>query len=143
MFDCGATYLIEGAEIDRPGNALTLTHSLHMLFGDFRVFFTPADQQPQPHKYLIDTFLRAGFIDEVPVTRALYLTEERTIDPPSPRLLAIHRAIAHILHLTAAGGYIDDILRDAEEPAREDGSTELERLVRLGLNGWSRGEVHI
>ncbi|KAL6353677.1 hypothetical protein LRP88_12990 [Fusarium phalaenopsidis] len=140
MFDCGAAYLIEGAEIDRPGNALTLTHNLHMLFGDFRIFFTPVDQQS--HTYLIDTLLPSGFIDGVPVTRTLYLTEERTIDPPSPRLLAIHSAIAHILHLSAAGDYIDDILRDAEEPgAREDGSTELEHLVRLGLSGWSIGEV--
>lgn len=140
MFDCGAAYLIEGTEIDRPGNALTLTHNLHMLFGDFRIFFTPVDQQP--HTYLIDTLLPSGFVDGIPVTRTLHLTEERTIDPPSPRLLAIHSAIAHILHLSAAGDYIDDILRDAEEPgAREDGSTELEHLLRLGLSGWPIGQV--
>lgn len=111
-----------------------------MLFGDFRIFFTPVDQQP--HTYLIDTLLLVGSIDGVPVTRTLYLTEERTIDPPSPRLLAIHSAIAHILHLSTAGDYIDDILRDAEEPgAREDGSTELEHLLRLGLGGWPIGQV--
>ncbi|KAI8648884.1 HNHc domain-containing protein [Fusarium sp. Ph1] len=99
MFDCGAAYLIEGTEIDRPGNALTLTHNLHTLFGDFRIFFTPVDQQP-------------------------------------------HTAIAHILHLSAAGDYIDDILRDVEEPgAREDASTELEHLLRLGLSGWPIGQV--
>ncbi|RSL77472.1 hypothetical protein CEP51_009042 [Fusarium floridanum] len=63
-------------------------------------------------------------------------------NPPSPRLLAIHHAIAHILYLSAAGDYIDDILRDAEERgAREDGSTELGHLARLGLHGWSTGEV--
>ncbi|RSL88213.1 hypothetical protein CDV31_016107 [Fusarium ambrosium] len=121
MFDCGAAYLIGGTEIDQPGNVLTLTHNPYMLFGDLRIFC---------------------FIDGVPVTRTLYPTEERTTDTPSPRLLAIHSAIAHILHFSTAGGYIDDILRDAEEPgARENGSTELEHLPRLGLSGWTIGEV--
>jgi hypothetical protein len=71
----------------------------------------------------------------LPPTRTLYLSENRTIEPPSPRLLAVHCAIAHILHLSAAGAYIDRILQDAEEHGiRADGSTELGRLVALGLN---------
>ncbi|KAH7119483.1 hypothetical protein B0J13DRAFT_589968 [Dactylonectria estremocensis] len=141
MFDSGATYLIEGTDIDRPRNALTLTHNLHILFGDFAVFFEPVDQQART--YRIDTFLPPGFTDGLPITRTLSLTEERIIDPPSPRLLAIHNAIAHILHPSGAGDYIDEILRDAEEHGvREDGSTELERLVKLRLSGWSVSEVH-
>ncbi|POR35982.1 Uncharacterized protein TPAR_03796 [Tolypocladium paradoxum] len=64
--------------------------------------------------------------------------QTRSIDPPSPRLLAIHSAIAHILHLSAAGDYIDKMLQDMEENGvLEDGSTELNRLVKLRLNGWS------
>lgn len=142
MFDDGAAYLIEGTEIDRPRNAMTLTPTLHLVFGDFKIVFEPmADQQP--HTYQIATFLPPGILQGlVPVTRTLYLTDNRTIDPPSPRLLAIHNAIAHILHLSAAGAYIDKLLQDMEENGvREDGSTELDRLVKLRLNGWSVGAV--
>lgn len=142
MFDSGVAFLVEGTEIDRPRNAMTLTHRLHRWFGEFQIFFEPVDQQP--HTYRIDTFLPPRILkDLLPVTRTLYLTESRTIDPPSPRLLAIHSAIAHILHLSAAGEYIDRLLRDLEEHGvREDGSTELDRFVKLRLNGWSVSEVN-
>ncbi|KAF4976838.1 hypothetical protein FZEAL_6552 [Fusarium zealandicum] len=141
MFDSGAGFMIEGTNIDRPRNALTLTPSLHQMFGDFQVFFEPVSQQP--HTYRIDTFLDYWLLEDLlPATRTLYLTESRTIDPPSARLLAIHNAIAHILHLSAAGDYIDKIFRDLEEHGvRQDGSTELASFVSLRLNGWSVGEV--
>ncbi|KPM39099.1 hypothetical protein AK830_g7450 [Neonectria ditissima] len=136
MLDSGAAYLVEGTEIDRPRNALTLTHRLHGFFGDFQIYFEPVDQEL--HTYRINTFIQDIMEYEFPITRTLYLTESRTIDPPSPRLLSIHNAIAHVLHLSAAGEYIDRILQDLEEHGvREDGSTELDRFVKLRLNGWS------
>lgn len=141
MFDMGVAYLIEGAEIDRPRNALTLTHLLHQAFGDFRVFFVPVADS-QPHTYRIDSFLPRQLMRDptLPVTRTLYLAKNRTVDPPSARLLAVHCAIAHILHLSAAGEYIDRILLDAEEHGiQADGSTEVGRLVCLGLHGWVDG----
>lgn len=134
MFDTGIAYLIEGVQIDRPRNALTLTQFLHQLFGDFRIFFEAVDQET--HTYRVDTFLPRHLMRDppLPVTRTLYLTENREIDAPLPRLLAVHSAIAHILHLSAAGDYIDRILRDAEEHGvQADGSTDLGRLVGLGL----------
>ncbi|KAK4040592.1 hypothetical protein C8A01DRAFT_15553, partial [Parachaetomium inaequale] len=114
-------------------------------FGDFRVFFVPVDDG-QLHTYRIDTFLAPLLMQDppLPLTRTLYLAENRTIDPPSPRLLVVHRAIAQILHLSAAGQYIDRILRDAEEHGiQADGSTELGRLVRLGLGAlaWAPGRM--
>jgi hypothetical protein len=51
----------------------------------------------------------------LPVTRTLYLTPDHTIDPPSLRLLAIHRAIGRNLNLSGAGDSIDHILRDMDE----------------------------
>ncbi|KAI8647990.1 HNHc domain-containing protein [Fusarium keratoplasticum] len=142
MFDSGAAFLVEGTEIDRPRNAMTLAPRLHQLFGDFQIFFEPVDQQP--HTYRIDTFVDYWLLENLlPVSRTLYLTESKTIDPPSARLLAIHNAIAHILHLSAAGNYIDRILRDLEEHGvREDGSTDLGRFVKLRLNGWPISEVN-
>ncbi|KAI1119422.1 hypothetical protein F5Y14DRAFT_395245 [Nemania sp. NC0429] len=138
MFDDGITHLIEGTDIDRPRNALTLAHSMHLFFGGFQVFFEPVSPVDS-HTYRICSFL-PGFVQRnqgLPVTRTLYLSHNRTIDPPSPRLLALHRAIAYILHLSAAGEYIDKLLRDMDGHAvLADGSTELDRLVRLGLRGW-------
>lgn len=138
MFDSGIRHLIEGIDIDRPRNAMTLTQGLHQRFGNFDVYFE-ALSDSEPHTYRIDTFLpRFLFKDPAfPVTRTLYLTDDRNIDPPSPRLLAVHRAIAHILHLSAAGDYIDSLLEDIEKTCvRQDGSTELGRLVAFGLRGW-------
>ncbi|KAK2737831.1 hypothetical protein FQN57_007389 [Myotisia sp. PD_48] len=139
MFDCGIARIIEGSEIDRPFNALTMTHTLHSLFGNFMVYFMPITDQP--HTYRIDTFYPAGMVQDLPVTRTLYLTEDHNIDPPLPRLLAIHSAICHILHLSAAGEYIDKVLEDIEKITQQNGSTELGRLVSLGLNGWLDGAI--
>lgn len=142
MFDNGIRHLIEGPDIDRPRNAITLTHSLHNFFGDFQIFFQPLSD---PHTYRIDSFLpRYVFRDPAfPLTRTLYLTDSRTIDAPSSRLLAIHSAIGHILHLSATGDYIDALLRDMEEKGiREDGSTDLDRLLKLSLGGWLDGPIY-
>ncbi|KLU91809.1 hypothetical protein MAPG_10757 [Magnaporthiopsis poae ATCC 64411] len=136
MFDVGVVHMIEGVEIDRPHNAISLTQEHHRHFGAFRIFFHgPIESQPQ-HTYRVDAFddfVRRAL--RLPVTRTLYLTENRNIDPPSPRLLAIHRAIGHILHLSGAGDYIEQVLRDAEEyGVRSDGSTQLGMLLSLKLN---------
>ena len=141
MFDHGVGHLIEGVDIDRPCNALTLTHKMHDLFGNFRIYFEPVPGA-EPHTYRIESFLRPTFVGGLlPVSRTLFLADSHTIDPPSPRLLAIHSAIAHILHLSAAGNYIDKILRDLEDAgeqgAQADGSTDLGRIVHLGL--WLNG----
>ncbi|TWU77385.1 hypothetical protein ED733_006070 [Metarhizium rileyi] len=142
MFDNDIAHLINGVEIDRPRNALTLTLSLHRAFGNFDVYFTPIPNRT--HTYEIKTFLRTSFHRVLPVTRELYLTTDRNIEPPSPRLLALHCAIAHILHLSGAAGYIDKIIRSMDEQiARCDGSTELGQLVQLRMNRWVAGGVNL
>ena len=76
----------------------------------------------------------------LPVTRILYLTSDHTIDPPSLRLLAIHRAIGRILNLSGAGDSIDRILQDMDEVGiKENGSTELGQYTSLKLGGWLDG----
>ncbi|EAS27843.3 uncharacterized protein CIMG_09047 [Coccidioides immitis RS] len=137
MFDCDVSLLIDGTNIDRAFNAMTLARDLHTIFGNFQIYFEPVPNQE--HTYQIDTFLPAAALPEFrfPITRTLHLTDDRSIDPPLARLLALHRAIAYILHLSGAGEYIDKILRDMEElGAREGGSTELGRLITLRLGGW-------
>ncbi|OAA53613.1 hypothetical protein SPI_09320 [Niveomyces insectorum RCEF 264] len=142
MFDNGVTHLINGVDIDRPRNALSLAHGFHRQFGAFKIYF---DAVPgQSNTYQVQSFLpgpvTAAF--NLPVVRTLFDTENHTIDMPSPRLLAVHRAIAHILHLSGAGEYIDRVLRDMEDNnVRSDGSTELGRMVTLGLGRWRDNTV--
>jgi hypothetical protein len=145
MFDHGVIHLIDGSHIDRPTNALTLTLSLHQRFGNFEIYFEPTLNVETPHTYTIHQTESFGFQrTKFPITRTLYLTGDRTIDPPSSRLLAVHRAIALILHLSAAGSYIDRILRDLDEiDIEKDGSTELGRLMELRLGGWWNGVVRV
>lgn len=139
MFDTDVAHLIEGSEIDRPRNAMTLTNNLHLFFGDFQIFFKPIEGSS--NTYRIDTFLpHAALNNMLPVTRTLFVTHERTIEPPSPRLLGVHCAIAHILHFSAAGAYIDKILEDtAGSGVHADGSTALGCIVQLRLDGWLDG----
>lgn len=138
MFNPGAIHLINGVDIDRPMNALTITHDLHKLFGNFEIAFQPVDTQP--HTYTINYVEpdRMGRVEKLPVTVTFYLTPDRSIDPPSPQLLQIHSAIGRILHLSAAGDYINEFLRDMEEleggQVIPNGSTRLDDYVwfRLG-----------
>ncbi|KAJ5201644.1 uncharacterized protein N7498_006307 [Penicillium cinerascens] len=136
MFDPGIIHLIDGPKIDSPMNALTLTLDYHRLFGEFQIYF---ERTGTPHQYRIDSTEHSLFLRDplFPVTRSLTLSPHRTIDPPSPRLLDVHRAIALIMKLSGAGEYIERVLRDMEElDVREDGSTNLGYLAGLRLGGW-------
>lgn len=57
-------------------------------------------------------------------------------DARESRLLALHRAIAHILFLSGAGEYINKILDDFDKTGvRADGTTELGRMVSWRMSG--------
>ncbi|OJD13375.1 hypothetical protein AJ78_06164 [Emergomyces pasteurianus Ep9510] len=136
LFDPGIIHLIDGPKIDSPLNALTLTHDHHRAFGEFQIYFEPASTQ---YQYRIDSMEQSPFLRDplFPVTRTLSLTPSRTIDPPSARLLGVHRAIAKIMDLSGAGEYMEKVLRDLEEiDVRADGSTNLGRVMNLRLGGW-------
>jgi len=128
MFDIGVVHLIEGSDINRPYNAISLSHQAHKGFGNFKIYFKHISDAT----YYVGTFLHPVVARPLPHERTLFT--HPTIDPPSERLLAIHYAIAHILHLSAAGEYIDNVLRDMEEGiVRADGSTQLGLMVQLSL----------
>ncbi|KAI0520691.1 hypothetical protein F5B22DRAFT_634978 [Xylaria bambusicola] len=115
-------------------NAITLTSFIYIAFNNFKIFFEPIPNQ-QPYTYRIKTFYHCCLIRNLafPIIRTFYLTDNRLIDPPLPRLLAVHRAIAHILRLSRAGEYIDKLLQDMDKQGiQADGSTELDKLVKLG-----------
>lgn len=141
MFDDGVVHLIENTDIDRPRNAITLTHDPHQPSGGFEVYFEPTGNEP--HTYCIDS-TRTGILRHriFSVDRTLFLTDTRTIDPPSPRLLAIHAAIANILHMSAARDHIDSILWDLDQgEISVDGSTPLGHFTALRIHGWWNGQI--
>ena len=140
MFDTDVCHLIDGPNIDRPTNAITLTFAFHQAFGSFRVYFQETDTE---HTYTVESTLpEIVFAPALPATRTLLLSEHHTIDPPSARLFALHAAVCRMLHLTGAGEYCDKILRDTEEVLiEEDGSTNIAALAALRLGGWWSGVV--
>lgn len=136
MLDPGIGHLVDGPKIDNPSNALTLTLEFHRLFGEFQIYF---ERTGIPHQYRIDSTVQRPFLRDplLPVTRTLTLSPNCTIDPPSARLLDIHRAIALTMKLSGAGEYIERVLWDMEGlDVREDGSTNLGYLTGLRLGGW-------
>ena len=141
MFDPGILHWVEGTNIDRPYNALTLSVGLHRRFGNLEVYFEAAPEME--HTYTIKcTSPFQIFRPRLPVTRELFITPHRNIEPPMPRLLAIHRACCLILHISGAGEYIDKVLRDMEEStARSDGTTELGSLVNMRLQALGQQAV--
>lgn len=66
------------------------------------------------------------------------------MDPSSRRLLAIHRAVAHILHLSGAGDYINKFLSDMDDSyTLNDGSTRLDKMVAYRLKGFDNKEPSV
>lgn len=83
MFNPSAIHLINGVDIDRPMNALTLTHDLHKLFGNFEIAFEAVGSNPHTYKINYLESDRMGRVEKLPVTVCLFLTPDRSIDPPS------------------------------------------------------------
>jgi hypothetical protein len=138
MFDPGIIHQIEGTNIDRPYNALTLSADFHRHFGSLKIYF---EAEPGfENRYTIRTVKPLlPSRPALPITRDLFITSDHNIDPPMARLLAIHRACCLIMHLSGAGEYIDKVLRDMEEiGVRSDGTTELGSIISLRLH--QRGE---
>ncbi|KAG8671062.1 hypothetical protein FPOAC2_04380 [Fusarium poae] len=88
--------LFKTIEDASPKNALTLSASLHQAFSQFRIFFDPVEGEE-------DTYEIKAFppgIRGLPVKRKLSVFYGEEDDLPDPGLLAAHRAIGHILHLS-------------------------------------------
>src|SRR6266498_142500 len=109
MFDPGIIRWIEGDNIDRPSNAVSLSVNLHRSFGSLQIYFEAVPGFE--NRYTIKSTESFFPFQPLPITRELFITPDHSIDPPMPRLLAIHRACCLIMHLSGAGDYIDKVLR--------------------------------
>ena len=85
MFDPGVVSQVEGVNINRPYNALTLTHDLYQRFGDLIIYFEPVSIAAVPHTYIIlQTTSYSSFRrPQPPLTRILFTTPNRGRCPDS------------------------------------------------------------
>ncbi|KAI1764703.1 hypothetical protein GGR53DRAFT_530257 [Hypoxylon sp. FL1150] len=123
IVDGGVVGLIDGADIDLPRNAFTFTTHLYDLF-----------RRHHQHTYRIESLLHPAMSRGLglPATYTFSFTGNQVIDHPSPRLLAVNRAIGHIIHLSTASSYVDRFLEDMDmRGIRADGSTEFGRMLKL------------
>ncbi len=73
--------------------------------------------------------------DFMPRERILLNGRHQTVEAPSPLLLQIHCATARILHASAAGEYIEQLLQERDYGmVRADGSTSLSALIAIRLS---------
>jgi hypothetical protein len=149
-----AVTMLGPGELDRPRNALSMVPRFHTHFGELNIVFEPASALfSSGGSSSSGTSVAGDDIDggcELEYTVIAldpdlepFLSTERialnarhqTVETPSPLLLQIHRAAAKILHASAAGEYIERLLRDRNKgSAKADGSTNLGALVAMGLS---------
>ncbi|KAK9476547.1 hypothetical protein V1514DRAFT_321989 [Lipomyces japonicus] len=133
MFNVDVVARLEGPNIDTPRNAITLTSSLYPFFETFKIVFEHVPDTKCTYRVDYMDPLCRGFV-VLPVTVTFDNSPNRDIELPSRERLGIHRAIARILHLSAAGEYIDTFLEHMEDyTVAKNGSSPLDKYVRLRL----------
>ncbi|QMW36888.1 hypothetical protein G4B11_000124 [Aspergillus flavus] len=135
---------ISGWDIDRPFNALTLTKDAHTMFGNFEIAFGHLGGHTYNIGYVNPQELLS--LLDLPVTRILFITPDRSVDSPSVEFLKMHYAIARIMHMSGAGDYIDNDLRRMDETdgrqLSANGSTPIDHYIRLKLGFGEELSVH-
>ncbi|THH07530.1 hypothetical protein EW146_g9291 [Bondarzewia mesenterica] len=101
---------LNGSDIHRLENVMTLSLNLHEMFGNLEIWF---EETPTAHRYRIrgiDPMLVEGLPEFVEFT-----STDPALPLPEPRYLRLHAACAKVAHLSGAGEYIDTVFRDIEE----------------------------
>jgi hypothetical protein len=134
MFAPQCVHLCEPFDLDRPRNAITMTKFLHESFGQLRFYLEPVAglehtyvaKAPRPlHQHIIP-----------PPTHHISFVDTPThIDRPHPDLIAVHRAVALVVHASGASEYIERVLRERDAGViQADGSSSLGALIAIGLS---------
>jgi hypothetical protein len=126
--------------INGPANVLMMERMrmLHEEFGSFHFALeaTEIGSADEYHVNVLPEFL-GGYSFLLPSSRKTTLASHNaaSLTPPDPRLLAVHAAIANILHDTGRGELVDRITQDYKENIMiaRDGRTDLARLFSVSL----------
>jgi hypothetical protein len=119
-------------------NVMMMERMLYYESGRFHFAFeaTETGSMDECHVNVLPEFL-GGYGSLLPSIRKTTLTshDAASLFPPDPRLLAVHAAIANILHVTGRGELVDRIAQDYKENSMlaRDGRTDLARLFSVSL----------
>ncbi|OAA59822.1 hypothetical protein SPI_06020 [Niveomyces insectorum RCEF 264] len=119
---------------EQTHNTVRLDEYASHAFSRFQLVLVPAGGgSTEPPAYRLEAVDAEGNV-ATPSTSAV------VVQHASPRLLALHCAIARILYASGVGQWIDAVLDDtAVEDLDADGTTNLGRLMQLRLDGWWNG----
>ncbi|KAF7965899.1 hypothetical protein HWV62_40981, partial [Athelia sp. TMB] len=99
---------LNGNDIHRLENVLTLSLTHHDYFDRLEVWLEPTDE------YKIAS-IEPAWLTNVPDVVKFKSSSPETLALPDRRYLALHAACARVLHLSGVGEYIEEALRDGEE----------------------------
>lgn len=111
---------------DAPYSMLTLDMDRHVDFRSMIISFVPVEGPDDTYNIeTLDILDRHHF----PIERTLESDPHGLVEPPSPRLLAIHRACCSILHFSGAGRMIQQML-GVKNPRKAGGGHRTENIIR-------------
>ncbi|KAJ3509951.1 hypothetical protein NLJ89_g4944 [Agrocybe chaxingu] len=105
---------LDGSNLHRLENALTLSADIHSWFSDMRIWLERRPEDPpntyrpastKPHVYLVG----------IPDIVSFSTPDPQRLPLPDPRYLATHAACARVAHMSGAAEDIHKVLRDIEE----------------------------
>ncbi|KIO31730.1 hypothetical protein M407DRAFT_124227 [Tulasnella calospora MUT 4182] len=99
---------LNGNNINRPENGITLEHSMHQFFGSLSICFEPTIQPD------IDTVLRWAPALFLPLPGTVSFVTRNLIPVPDPRYLALHAACAKVVHASGMAKFLSDVIEDLE-----------------------------
>ncbi|KAF8596804.1 hypothetical protein BDV93DRAFT_610704 [Ceratobasidium sp. AG-I] len=103
---------LNGEDMHRLGNILTLGTGYHDSFDRLRIWLEPVEGTE--HQYLIGRSLPANHA-EIKAPTVTFSTNHPELALPDRRYLALHAACAKVVHMSGAAHMISKILDEAEE----------------------------
>ncbi|KIM73234.1 hypothetical protein PILCRDRAFT_731746 [Piloderma croceum F 1598] len=113
---------LNGADIHRMRNVMTMERGLHDLFDSLGIWF---EATPTVNRYNVRGKYAAYTMG---IQNPITFPTNGSLPAPDPRYLKLHAACAQVAHLSGAGEYIDNILRDMETTrvlAKDGSSSDL------------------
>ncbi|KAJ5213049.1 hypothetical protein N7449_000218 [Penicillium cf. viridicatum] len=143
LYKCFPTLrqILSVEDINTLRNGITLRDSVHTQFGQFTIALKPTDIE---NEYEIKTYKRYPPADIAAIRsdRRVRFMPNTDYEIPNPALLDAHWRMCEIFNASAMGDTIERHIRDWEDlrgsgraAIREDGTTDLGRLLDIALWG--------
>ncbi|KAF9508042.1 hypothetical protein BS47DRAFT_1384885 [Hydnum rufescens UP504] len=118
-----------GKEINHPANAFLSVPNVNILFSLFLIYFDPTGI---PHQYIVRTFYEYEFTNRTVIFRD-HSGHKGPIPLPDPDLLAVHHALAEVVHASGAAEESDRLWNEHTEfgGLEPNGSTDIETLFAM------------